>query len=199
MRSHHLKTWPVFFQAIRDGDKGFDVREDDRGFMVGDELVLEEFTGGPPATSATDIEAHRGQYTGLIEIRRVGYILRGFPGLKPGWVVLGFENADRAEVKRLTARLNTPEVDGFVVGVVSEAQHQRERWSAEHDAGKMPEDWFWLIGYLAGKALASAIVGNAAKAKHHVIATAAALANWHAALNGGNREMRPGIGVESRP
>ena len=199
MRSHHLKTWPVFFQAIRGGDKSFDVREDDRGFMVGDELVLEEWAGGAPATADTDIDTHRGCYTGEVELRRVGYILRGFIGLKPGWVVLGFEDDCRAEVERLRARLNAPELHDFTAAVVLEAAHQRERFGADHDAGKTPEDWFWLLGHLGGKALASAIVGNIAKAKHHCISSAAALANWHAALNGDNREMRPGLSQEARP
>ena len=74
-----------------------------------------------------------------------------------------------------------------------EAAHQRERFSVDHDAGKGPEDWFWLVGYLAGKALRSAIAGDLDKALHHCISTAAALANWHAALLGADNRMRPGI------
>ena len=196
MRSHHLKTWPVFFRAIRDGEKAFDVREDDRGFAVGDELVLEEFR----STGWDDQKGgFPGEHTGEVEVRRVGYILRGFHGLKPGWVVLGFVDDSRAEVDRLRARLNTPERHDFSAAVALEAAHQRERFGADHDAGKTPEDWFWLLGYLGGKALAAAIVGNIAKAKHHCISSAAALANWHAALNGDNREMRPGLSEEARP
>ena len=99
----------------------------------------------------------------------------------------------QAEVERLRAALNTPEVDDFARGVVLEAQHQRARWGSKHDVGKAPADWFWLVGYLAGKALAAAIGGNNEKALHHTISTAAALANWHAALSGINQDMRPGI------
>lgn len=90
-------------------------------------------------------------------------------------------------------RLNTPEVEDFAKGVVSEAQHQRARWPAEQDAGKGPLDWFWLIGFLAQKAAFAAIAGDVEKAKHHTISTAAALANWHAALTGEHTAMRPGI------
>ncbi len=43
-------------------------------------------------------------------------------------------------------------------------------------------DWFWLIGYLAGKALMHALAGDRDKAKHHTISTAAALLNWHRAM-----------------
>lgn len=99
----------------------------------------------------------------------------------------------QAEVERLREALNTPEIDDFARGVVLEAQHQRARWGSTHDVGKENTDWFWLVGYLAGKALAAAGSGNREKALHHTISTAAALANWHAALSGKNHDMRPGI------
>jgi hypothetical protein len=79
-------------------------------------------------------------------------------------------------------------------GVPLEAAHQRDRWGSEHDAGKSPFDWFWLVGYLAQKAAASAVAGDADKAMHHTISTAGALANWHAQLSGKTNVMRPGIG-----
>jgi hypothetical protein len=99
----------------------------------------------------------------------------------------------RAEVARLTGLLNTPELHDFAKATVLEAAHQRERYGAEHDGGKAPSDWFWLLGYLSGKALAAALAGDIAKALHHCISSAAALANWHAALLGVSTTMRPGI------
>jgi hypothetical protein len=98
----------------------------------------------------------------------------------------------------LVAALNTPEIDDFAKGVVSEAQHQRQRWGSDHDAGKEPLDWFWLIGYLGQKAVTAAQAGDMAKAKHHTISTAAALANWHAQLLGANSDMRPGVDAATR-
>lgn len=92
-----------------------------------------------------------------------------------------------------TELLNTPELHQFTEGVTLEASHQRERWGSTHDAGKTPADWFWLVGYLAGKALHAQAAGNIEKALHHTISTAAALANWHAAISGTNTLMRPGI------
>lgn len=100
--------------------------------------------------------------------------------------------------------LNTPELRSFSEGVTLEALHQRQRWGSEHDAGKTPADWFWLVGYLAGKALHAQTSGNTEKALHHTISTAAALANWHASITGADTAMRPGIdpvtrGVETAP
>ena len=90
------------------------------------------------------------------------------------------------------AVVNSPETADFMAGVPLEAAHQRERWGADHDAGKSPFDWFWLVGYLAQKAADAAVRGDAEKAKHHTISTAAALANWHAQISG-RTDMRPGI------
>jgi hypothetical protein len=103
--------------------------------------------------------------------------------------------ADRAEaeVDRLKAILNTPELASFSSGVVIEAVHQSEWWGSEHDEGKMPSDWFWLVGHLSGKALAAHVAGNTEKALHHTISSAAVLANWHAAISGTSTAMRPGI------
>lgn len=87
------------------------------------------------------------------------------------------------------AKINTPEIDNFLTAVKNEALHQRERWGTEDDAGKADADWFWLVGYLAGKALHN--VND--KRLHHVITAAAALLNWHSKLTGNYAAMRPGI------
>jgi hypothetical protein len=96
-------------------------------------------------------------------------------------------------LSELTALLNTPEIEDFDKAVPFEAVHQVQRWGTEHDSGKSPEDWFWLLGYLAGKALASLKAGDLDKAKHHCISSAAALRNWHAHIRSGQTVMRPGI------
>lgn len=96
---------------------------------------------------------------------------------------------ERAENRRLRTLLNTPHVRHFTQAVQIEAGHQRERWGAEHDAGKDPQDWFWLLGYLAGKALRAVLDGDTNKALHHCVSSAAALANWHAAILNDSKEL----------
>lgn len=95
--------------------------------------------------------------------------------------------------ERFQALLNTPEVEDFLQGVKVEAPHQVERWTATHDDGKYASDWFWLVGFLAGKILHNLAIGEIDKARHHCITTAAALYNWHAAITGKSSAMRPGI------
>lgn len=99
----------------------------------------------------------------------------------------------REENETLKALLNTPETEDFDKAVPLEAAHQVVRWGAAHDSGKNPEDWFWVVGYLAGKALAAFKTGDLTKARHHCISTAAALRNWHAHIRSGSSVMRPGI------
>ncbi len=81
-----------------------------------------------------------------------------------------------AENKRLDRLINNPHTDDFLEAVRIEAAHQRERWPEENDQRKTPEDWFWLIGYLVGKAIRPDDPG---KRLHHIITTAAACLNWH--------------------
>lgn len=84
---HELKTHPEPFQAIEDGSKTFELRLNDRGFEVGHWLHLREYQFATPGA-----EAH---YTGRDMIRRVTYVLDGgFPGLRPGYVIMGLEHVN---------------------------------------------------------------------------------------------------------
>lgn len=81
-RRHELKTWPVFFESIRNGDKTFEVRKNDRSFQRGDVLWLREWH--PGGTSG------RSGYTGNDEYRTVTYVLTGDEwGIKEGYCVMG--------------------------------------------------------------------------------------------------------------
>lgn len=99
----------------------------------------------------------------------------------------------KAEREALLAKINTPELHDFARGVVLEAVHQREKWGTEHDAGKTPQDWRNLLAYLSQKVIDALDRGDTDKAVHHTITTAAACANWHAAISGASTVMRPGF------
>jgi hypothetical protein len=76
---HALKTWPQYFAAVEAGRKDFEIRKDDRGFDVGDELVLQEWC------------PLMGSYTGREVVRFVRFILRDFEGLQPGYVAMSLQ------------------------------------------------------------------------------------------------------------
>jgi len=78
---HKLKTWPQFFDAVACGVKCFELRKDDRGFEVGDVLLLQEF----------DPYKGEGSYSGREVSRLVLYKLdaASFSGIEKGYCILG--------------------------------------------------------------------------------------------------------------
>jgi hypothetical protein len=109
---------------------------------------------------------------------------------------LAFEQllADAKHAHELHALINNPHTAEFLRATQIEAAHQRDRWGEAHDRGKSAENWFWLVGYLAGKCLRACITGDRAKALHHTISSAAALANWYEAIS--KDETGCGIGKD---
>lgn len=83
---HELKTHPLPFQAVKRGEKNFELRFDDRGYRVGDQLLLKEYT---PANYWDPEEPKESNYTGEILHREISYILKDFKGLEQGYVILG--------------------------------------------------------------------------------------------------------------
>lgn len=118
--------------------------------------------------------------------RRIRAICRRGGKLERSDILFFGEVADKIDY--FDEQINTPHTAEFLEAVHLEAIHQRERWGSEYDTGKTDADWFWLVGYLAGKAL-----HKPEKQVHHIITTAAALLNWHAAKTGTDTRMRPGI------
>jgi hypothetical protein len=88
------------------------------------------------------------------------------------------------ELFRLDALINTPQTSDFAHAVVLEAAHQRQIWTAS-DRQKTNDQWYWTIGYLAGKALWNPGEGGTEKRLHRIIATAAVACNWHKAVQEG--------------
>ncbi|MFM0270150.1 hypothetical protein PQQ59_06165 [Paraburkholderia aspalathi] len=97
------------------------------------------------------------------------------------------EPALQAEIDRLNAIIHTPESDEFLKGAAIEAEYQRELHGVDASDARFDwHQWYWVVGYLAGKALAACKSGegNGEKAKHHLVTSAALLMNWHNVLTG---------------
>lgn len=94
-RCHELKTDPEAFQAVRQRLKTAEIRYDDRGYQVGDVLLLREtqFTGAQMA------EGEPLVYTGASELVSITHILRGpIYGLAKGWAILSFRHMGDASL-----------------------------------------------------------------------------------------------------
>lgn len=80
MKIHELKTWPPYWEDVRNEAKSFEIRKDDRDFQKGDFLHLREY------------EMYRG-YTGRSCYALIIYKANGF-GLIAGHCVLGLLRID---------------------------------------------------------------------------------------------------------
>ncbi len=81
MAIHELKTDVDAFCAVKDGFQHAEFRKDDRGFRVGDTLVLKAHVRG---------EGQFAGYTGA-ELRvRVTHIVRDAYGVPPGFCMMSF-------------------------------------------------------------------------------------------------------------
>jgi hypothetical protein len=74
---HELKTWPVYYQQVRNGAKPFDLRKHDRAISPGDLLILREWD--------PDI----ADYTGYVTCAVVTCVVADEMFLQPGYVALG--------------------------------------------------------------------------------------------------------------
>jgi hypothetical protein len=108
MRTHELKTDPDVFQALTEGEKTYEIRRDDRGFQVGDILILRETEySGEQMFAGAPLE-----YTGRHAVRRVTHALRGPQyGLSEGWVILSVNDPEQPDRDALAARVNELERD----------------------------------------------------------------------------------------
>jgi hypothetical protein len=90
MKTHHIKSWPQYFEATLSGAKPFDLRKNDRDYQLGDLVVLQEWS---PETQT---------YTGRETTRQITYVLSGGDtgwaegdeiirrGLHTTYVILGY-------------------------------------------------------------------------------------------------------------
>lgn len=92
-----------------------------------------------------------------------------------------------AEIARLKAIIHQPCSSEFLRGASIEAEYQRDLHGVDTTDARFDWiQWYWVCGYLLGKALAACKSGedNGEKAKHHLITTAGLLNNWYNVLTG---------------
>ena len=120
MREFILKTDPAVFKDVLEGRKTFEIRFNDRGYQVGDLIVLKEtkFTGQQMGEGSPLI------YTGREMQKQISYILSGY-GLQDGWVILGIIDLDnqQAIINDLKAQLECCRKENAVLlGKVGEGE-----------------------------------------------------------------------------
>lgn len=76
--THTLKIQPQYYQAVLNKIKTFEIRKNDRGFAVGDEIVLKEF------------EPIKAEYTGRQLRQEICYMTDY--AQQDGYVVLGIRD-----------------------------------------------------------------------------------------------------------
>ena len=80
---HELKTWSKYFSLTKSGEKPFELRKNDRGFLAGHELLLREYN------------PHTQSYTGQTLRRKITYVLQNSEaeefGLKPGYCIMALK------------------------------------------------------------------------------------------------------------
>lgn len=86
MTTHKLKTWPVYFDAVKRGEKTFEGRRNDRGFQRGDHVVLmRTYDEGGVVELAPVGSGQEAMHELHFEI---GWILHGGQfGIQDGWCV----------------------------------------------------------------------------------------------------------------
>jgi hypothetical protein len=98
-KTHELKVRTEYYDDVACGRKPFELRLNDRGFEVGDMLMLREWF--PKACT----------YSGKSCLALVTYMLTNFEGMTPGYVIMGIKIKLEPSVEELISRssLGTPE------------------------------------------------------------------------------------------
>lgn len=103
MTCHELKISPVYFDAVSNGVKDFEIRKNDRDFKVGDTLRLKEYDRDMVSVRLNEdcsVSSVTGGYTGRACDAAVTFILtfEDFPqGIKEGYCIMGIRTAGVSE------------------------------------------------------------------------------------------------------
>lgn len=98
MKTHTLKTWPAYYEAVRSGAKTFEIRLDDRNFAIGDRLELKQWDRVTQSFINKEVSVcveityllHLKEYLG---VKGWGWTIARW--LMPNLVVIGFNFVSR--------------------------------------------------------------------------------------------------------
>ncbi len=88
---HELKCWTEYFTQVANGSKRFEIRKNDRGFAIGDTILLKEYCPDSCLYSGRDFTV------------TITSMIRDVDGIAPGYVILGIyhkEEIDYAQLMR---------------------------------------------------------------------------------------------------
>lgn len=93
---HELKTSMTYFSATLAGLMNFQIRENDRGFKLGDIVILREFVSGPAIGDE--------HYTGRVLAKRISHIIPSnvpnefvFLPIQKGFIIFSIEDIESKE------------------------------------------------------------------------------------------------------
>lgn len=96
MKTHELKILPEYFEAVADGSKTFELRNNDRDFKAGDVLILKEHDTQIINVGQNGEELSRkGGYTGREIKKKITYVLKDIPGLYKNYAILALGEVEQ--------------------------------------------------------------------------------------------------------
>ena len=93
VRVHTLKIEKDYADSVYFGDKNFEVRNNDRGFQKGDEIIFKVLK---PSVVGTYLDERHPLHNARSEIT---YVLGSFYGLADGFVAFGIKPIDVTEAE----------------------------------------------------------------------------------------------------
>ena len=86
-RYHKVKCWPEYFDAVKSGDKTFELRKNDRNYRAGDVLCLQAW------------DPDTGLYVGAEYEVLITYTTTFVDALKDGFIAMGIRPANLFKVR----------------------------------------------------------------------------------------------------
>lgn len=117
--THEIKILPEHYDKLRAGVKTFEVRKDDRGYSVGDTLLLREWS--------------HNLYTGRIAECKISDIYRG-EFCREGYCIISFHLTFPAEVPRIPVPVFMELYSLYLASVRAVERMEKEKTGGDNHA-----------------------------------------------------------------